>query len=335
MMDNVVVPVVAGLAAGIGFVMLFSLLYSNSPFAMIHTPANLEPRISQEQAIRTSESEIAKNRWYFKYPVGSPLFVLDFNEGNYYPVLAFEQQQQEGRKIPLVLLYSNGTIADVNGQFSNTLETCKREKAAGYCEFINSLRGESRSARGIGRNLAYLVGLDLRSYTHLFVVDATDGRLLNTTIYLRPILYQGDIERDLGKLGEPKITQKQAISIVEDDLRKRNPDFHEITGIEYNREGYIPFQEFLSKNLDLPLMYIHPSGTILFVVNNTQPEMGYYCDFAQYPYCGFLPPFNLDSKGRLVYGIDLVWNGGIDIYAVDAHTGEIVDSSQLREEARR
>jgi hypothetical protein len=331
-MAGMLAPVVAGLAAGIGFVVIFSLLYYSAPVAVHNT--GLEPQILQEQAIRTAESEIAKNRWYFKYPEGSPLFVLDFKDTNYYPVSDFVQLQ-DGRKLPLVFLYSNGTITDVNGQISDTLEICKREKGFGYCEFIDSLRGEQSGARGSG-NLAYFVGLDWWSYTHLFVIDAIDGRLLSSTIYLRPILYQEDVERDLEMLGKPKITREQALSIVEDDLRKRHPDFDKIAMILYdNEERMITMDEFWSRNLDLPLMYIHSSGTIIFVVNGTQAEMGYYCDSARYPYCGFQPPFNLDSKGRLVYGIDILWNTGSAIYAVDALNGKIVDSSYLRAEARR
>lgn len=326
-MARMLAPVAAGLAAGIGFIALFSMYYY-SPFGWFQNII-LEPQISQEQVIRTAESEIAKNRWYFKYPENSPLFVLDFKDTNYYPVSDF---QQDGRKLPLVFLYPNGTIADVNGQISDTLEICKREKALGYCEFIDSLRGKQRDTGGSG-NLAYFVGLDWWSYTHLFVIDAMDGRLLDSTIYLRPILYQEDVERDLERLGEPKITQQQALSIVEDDLRKRDPDFEEIAMILY-KDRMIAIDEFLSKKLDIPLMYIHPSGTII-LVNGTQAEMRYYCDSARYTYCGFLPPFNFDSKGRMVYGIDVLWKTGSAIYAVDAHTGKIVESSYLRVEARR
>lgn len=136
----------------------------------------------------------------------------------------------------------------------------------------------------------------------------------------------------------PRISQEEALKIVEDDLRRHYSDFKQIGGIVMESMTYIPMSEFYSKEMKLPLIYIHPNATLIKIKGGERTVL-YKCEQGVYPYCGFLSPFNLNSKGRLIYGLDIYWvshsNDKIpDIYAVDAITGEVVDSSFLRSESR-
>lgn len=135
-----------------------------------------------------------------------------------------------------------------------------------------------------------------------------------------------------------RISQAQAIQIVENDLKNRFSDFNGIRSIVYN-DTYIPFSEFLAKNKELPLVYVHPNGTLIPIINGTHTFRG-ACLVAYGTYCAFLPPFSLDYKSRLMYGLDISYErssmnrGTPDFYAVDAVSGDIVDSSFLRSEGR-
>lgn len=285
------------------------------------------PKVSEEQAIMVAKAEPIKNSWFFNASSETAFSVLDFNSTYY---IAEDQFLRDGHSLPLVLIQANGTLLDVNGQVKDMLSICKEEPGFGWCEFFASLRPQSSKG-----DLAYLVGLEWSSGTELFVVDAARQRVLNSTIYSRPILYLEEVQSQLEKIGGPKLSQDEALRRVEDDLKSRYPgEFERITHLVYNRHSYMPIEEFEQRQAQLPLIYIHPSGTLVFV-NGTNVEMGYYCESGVYTFCGFAEPFNLDSEGRLVYGIELAWNPGIpDSYAVDAITGEIVDSGSLRTEAR-
>lgn len=321
MADSATVPVVSGLASGIALVLLFSLL---SP--PIQT--DLEPKVSHQQAIGIAESEIEKNVWFFRVLPDTTFYVIDFKDAISYPETRF---LEEDRVLPLVFIHPTGRLTDVIGNVADDLDRCKEEPGFGWCEFLTALR----ATPGTRGDLSYFVVLEWDDHTEIFAVDAIHGKVLDSTIYERPILHLEEVERDLKEIGPPVVSQDQAFRIVEQDLRERNPqEFEKILLIEYNRERYVPAEEFHRNNMQLPLIYIHPAGTLVFV-NGTDIAPGYYCDSGLYPYCGFAPPFNLNSKGRLIYGVDIVWNSGApDIFAVDAVTGEIVDSTSLRKAAR-
>lgn len=141
----------------------------------------------------------------------------------------------------------------------------------------------------------------------------------------------------------PRISQEEAIRIVEIDFQSRQSDYDRINGIIVNNtSGYVRIEEFREKNLQLPLVYVHPNGTLIRVNGGGHEHMG-EC-MGRYAYCGYLEPYNFDYKGRLVYGVEvLLWNqenppeaesgrGFPFSYMADARTGEIVDSDFLRTE---
>lgn len=140
------------------------------------------------------------------------------------------------------------------------------------------------------------------------------------------------------------LSQYEAIQIVENDFKSRQSDYDRINGIIVNNtSGYVRIEEFREKNLQLPLVYVHPNSTLIRINGGGQEHMG-ECNSGLFAYCGYLEPYNFDYKGRLVYGIEvLLWNqdnppeaesgrGFPFLYIVDARTGEIVDSTFFREE---
>ncbi len=148
-------------------------------------------------------------------------------------------------------------------------------------------------------------------------------------------------------LATPKLSQEDAIRIVESDFKSKQSDYDRINGIIVNNtSGYVRIEEFRERNLTLPLVYVHPNGTLLRITNDGYGNLG-QCDMGLSAYCAYLPPFNFDYKGRLVYGVEvLLWNidnppeaesgrGFPFLYIIDANNGEIVDSTFLRDEKIR
>jgi hypothetical protein len=142
-------------------------------------------------------------------------------------------------------------------------------------------------------------------------------------------------------LNKPRISQYDAIRIVESDFKARQIGYDRITGIIVNESsGYVPFKDFEEKNLLLPLVYVHPNGTLFHIAASDYENLG-QCDGGLHAYCGFLEPYDFDYNGRLVYGVEvLLWDrdtgddarGFPFLYIVDAVNGEIVDSTFLRDE---
>jgi len=308
------------------FALFFSLLYYAS---IVDFHSTTQPRISTQEAIRTAKLEPSKNNWFFNTSSATTFYLLDFKQTSY-----IEESQfiQDRHPLPLVLIMTNGTIIDMNGQTKDLLASCLQDLGFGWCEYLHSFGKRLDSPN---EHLAFLVGLEWTGHTELFVLDAVRGTLLDSTIYTRPLLDLQDVRNELQQIGAPRLTQEQALERVEHDLRARHPaEFEKITHLVYNQHSYMPIEEFVRRGAELPLIYIHPSGTLVFV-NGTNIEMGYYCDSGTYTFCGFAEPFCLNSKNRLVYGIELAWNPGIpDSYVVDSITGEIVDSGSLRADVR-
>jgi hypothetical protein len=141
-----------------------------------------------------------------------------------------------------------------------------------------------------------------------------------------------------------KLTQDEAIRIVENDFMSRQSDYDRINGIIVNNtSGYVRIEEFQEKNLTLPLVYVHPNGSLILITDNGYENIG-GCNSGRSAYCAYLDPYYFDYKGRLVYGVEvLLWNqdnppeaesgrGFPFLYIVDAMNGEIVDSTFLRSE---
>ncbi|GEM_PF-3556655 len=142
------------------------------------------------------------------------------------------------------------------------------------------------------------------------------------------------------------LSQDDAILIVENDFRSRQNEYDRITGIiAHKADRYVPIEEFKDHNMKLPLVYVHPNGTLFDATANGYENVG-QCNSGRTAYCGFLDPYFFDYRGRLVYGVEvLLWDGdnppeaesgrGIPfLYIVDADSGKIVDSSFLRAESK-
>lgn len=150
-----------------------------------------------------------------------------------------------------------------------------------------------------------------------------------------------DLSTILLKIPLPKISQTEAIKTVENDLKnhvKNSTKILRIVDDVGDQQKYIPFSEFQTNNKILPLVFVSTNGTLL-TINNASLRINGWCNMGTYTYCGYMQPFNLDYKSRLVYGLDIIYgDNDADMqpafYAVDAVSGEIVDSSFLRSEAR-
>ena len=144
-----------------------------------------------------------------------------------------------------------------------------------------------------------------------------------------------------------KLSQDEAIRIVENDFRSRQSEYDRINGIIVNStSGYVKIEEFRERHLTLPLVYVDPTGNLIQIGEEGNENVG-KCDTGLTAYCGYLEPYNFDYKGRLVYGVEVaLWNmdnspeaqsgqGFPFLYIVDANNGEIVDSTFLRSEHLR
>lgn len=140
-----------------------------------------------------------------------------------------------------------------------------------------------------------------------------------------------------------KLSQDEAMRIVENDFRSRQTEYDRINGIIVNNtSGYVKIEEFRERNLALPLVYVNPNSSLIRITEDGYENIG-RCS-GLHAYCGYLEPYNFDYKGRLVYGVEvLLWNmdnppeaesgrGFPFLYIVDANNGEIVDSTFLRGE---
>jgi hypothetical protein len=144
-----------------------------------------------------------------------------------------------------------------------------------------------------------------------------------------------------------KLSQDEAIRIVENDFRNRQSEYDRINGIIVNStSGYVKIEEFRERHLKLPLVYVDPNGNLIRITVGDYVNIG-RCDTGTTAYCGYLEPYGFDYKGRLVYGVEvLLWNmdnppeadlgrGFPFLYIIDANNGEIVDSTFLRSEHPR
>jgi len=147
-------------------------------------------------------------------------------------------------------------------------------------------------------------------------------------------------QKTQNNIPQARITQTQAIEIAEDDLKNRVNSSTKILAVDWYSEGkerYVPFPEFQDKNGTLPLVYVHENGTVS-QINDAIPKIGGQCNQAASAYCGFMQPFGLGYKSRLVWGLDILYGTSnadkqASFYAVDAVSGDIVDSFFLRSDA--
>lgn len=130
----------------------------------------------------------------------------------------------------------------------------------------------------------------------------------------------------------PRITQEQALQIADADLKQRLSDYKGIVGIiDTSWERYIPVAEFEENHLDLPLVYVHPNGSLILVTDTTYENKG-TCDSGLFAYCGWYDKYNFDYGSRLIYGAEIQIDSdeALVMYMIDATNGKIVDSTFLR-----
>ena len=111
-MSYATAPVLAGLAIGVGFIVLFSILFPPSH--------SLEPKISKEKAVETAVHDLTTN--YIRNPVGIKIYaVIGDQNGAYLPVDSFLKE----RNLNLVRVHSepNGTFFFIDPK-TDSLEEC-------------------------------------------------------------------------------------------------------------------------------------------------------------------------------------------------------------------
>jgi hypothetical protein len=129
-----------------------------------------------------------------------------------------------------------------------------------------------------------------------------------------------------------RITQDEALRIADSDLAQRLPDYNGIVGImDPSWSRYFPVAEFDEKQLELPVIYVHPNGTLLLVTDSGYEKRG-ECNSGLPAYCGWYDKYDFDYGSRLVYAVELQVESQhpLAMYMVDATNGRIVDSSFLR-----
>lgn len=314
MSDEVAAPVIAGLAVGVAFMLMLILALGQARSVPTF------PLLTEDQAIDVMKSDI-KNRIGDNVTVRlyQDSIVRDFGTSSLW--LIYYQQEKN------LLYFINGTSQTVSG-------TCMPGPACLNVKY----KGADKS---VADRLVYFLdgnysGLEKSSPAYYFI-DAMSGEVLWS--YIGEDIYP--------ELNRPRITQYDAIRIVESDFKARQSDYDRITGIIVNNtSGYVRIEEFRERNLTLPLVYVAPNGDLIRITDDGYENTG-ACNLGLHAYCGYLEPYNFDYRGRLVYGIEVFLSdtdnppeaefgrGFPFLYIVDANNGEIVDSTFLRDEKIR
>lgn len=145
----------------------------------------------------------------------------------------------------------------------------------------------------------------------------------------------------------PKISSDDAIHIVGNDILKWNREHginFTVTDIAIDvprfsnySPTYVSYQEFKKQDMKLPLVFVSPNDTIIQILENHTSKIVGQCHAGLrfLTYCGYLAPFELGYKGRLVYGVEMLGLSNDNqkekrFYVVDAMNGQIVDSTYVR-----
>lgn len=285
------------------FSTLFLILYASESLRLT-SPI---PKLTENQATEVMKADIQErvgNVTVRIYPMDHPLF------GDALPLLYYRQADNMVFRI-------NETSGAVMASCSASLDC-----------FLNNKQDVLESIDG---RLFY------------FLDGSYSGKHMNSPAYYYIDAINGDVlwsyigEDIYPELHQSRISQEDAIRIAEVDLKVRLDDFHGITKIIVNNTSdYVPFDEFEEKNLELPLVWVNSNDTLLRVTQDGHENMG-QCDSGLTAYCGYLPPFDFSYRGKLVYGVEVVASYNEDygvpfLYIIDAVTGDIVDSTFLRDE---
>ncbi|HKU50521.1 MAG TPA: hypothetical protein VJP79_11260 [Nitrososphaera sp.] len=152
-----------------------------------------------------------------------------------------------------------------------------------------------------------------------------------------------------GSLGEhrsARISQDDAISIVEANLKDWNNHEGVVYGINYTiadiaidvpktlggHTTYISISEFEKQEVKLPLVYLSDNGTLILVENGRDTIIRQCINGLDY-YCGYLWPFEIDYRESMFYSVQILALAKDKeqlFFWVDANSGEIVDSTFVR-----
>lgn len=163
MSDNVVAPVVAGLAMGVGFIVLFSFTFNS-----VSLPA---VKISEEQAVKIGVQDLTAK--YIRNPEAIKIYALvDDHDGAYVPI---DSLGKEGN-LTHTLVYSepDGTFHLVNVETHSTVE-CQ----VPYCPL------PEQGMKSMGGRLAWIVDLISRCENFpsnttvvIYAIDAETGEII-------------------------------------------------------------------------------------------------------------------------------------------------------------
>jgi plastocyanin len=152
---------------------------------------------------------------------------------------------------------------------------------------------------------------------------------------------------------EPKITQIQALEIIENDLRNKVPELQEtklsfqlynFSALEYSAGGLNQYADYRHKLgyyawpfshvkghpelLNMPLMFVHANGT-MYRIDESAKTFEKVCEEPS-PICPMGVTHTIAAKDRLVHRAELLWRPVTDdipysegYYVIDAESGEI------------
>ncbi len=152
----------------------------------------------------------------------------------------------------------------------------------------------------------------------------------------------------------PNVSQLEAIEIIDNDLKSRVPESHEVrlafqlfnfSAQEYSAGGNNQYVDYRNKLgyyawafshvkenpelLQMPLMFVHANGT-MYSIDESTMTYEKACDEPS-PICPMGVTHTIASKDRLVYRAEIMWRPAVsDIpytegyYIIDVESGEIV-----------
>lgn len=128
----------------------------------------------------------------------------------------------------------------------------------------------------------------------------------------------------------PKVSEEQAVNIVGDRLQEKMAGFKDFS-IYVSSKGYMFYGDLKAEGASVPLVFVHQNGTMFFV-NGATKEIIRSCANTEEQVCGYSASFVNETKGKLVYVLDISISSTKDgcslpdIFIVNAVDGEIVFS---------
>jgi hypothetical protein len=167
-LDGIALPVIAGLAVGVGTIILFITVQvpsQDAQFPEILTTS----RITQEQAIVILFKEFQRNFSNFTL---SNLYIYDIHDReNPKWATAEEVMQSDHQAIQLIFYHQNGTLFYINSTDNTVRGTCPPSTCARTIQFLDKL--------------AYVIEADCNRCNEygfdVYVIDAIEGKLIRPT----------------------------------------------------------------------------------------------------------------------------------------------------------